>query len=122
MDFNKNLPIYLQIAEYINDSILLNKWKEGDRILSVRDMSVKLQVNPNTIMRSYAYLQKEEVLFNQRGIGYFVSDGSFNKIKQIKRDQFIEIDLPGIFKTGSILGVTPEELASYYKIFLLEKI
>lgn len=120
MDFNKNQPIYLQIADYINENILLNKWKEGERILSVREMSMNLQVNPNTVMRSYTHLQNEDVLHNQRGIGYFISEGSLNKIKNIKKNRFIEIDLPEVFKTGRILGVTPRELSDYYTNYLKE--
>lgn len=118
MDFNKNQPIYLQIADYINENILLEKWKEGERILSVREMSMKLQVNPNTVMRSYTHLQNEEVLHNQRGIGYFISDGSTAKIREIKKSHFVEIDLPDIFRTGHILGITPDELCTYYSQYL----
>ncbi len=120
MDFNKNQPIYLQIADYINENILLGKWEEENRILSVREMSVHLQVNPNTVMRSYTHLQGEDVLSNKRGIGYFVSAGALKRIKDIKKTQFVEIDLPEIFKTGSILGITPEELSGYYNDYLKE--
>lgn len=118
MDFNKNQPIYLQIAEYINENILLQKWKEGERILSVREMSMKLQVNPNTIMRTYAHLQNEDILFIQRGIGYFISEGSTDIIKLNKKNTFVEIDLPEVFKTGNMLGVTPDELSEYYIKYL----
>ncbi len=118
MEFNKNRPIYLQIADYINENILLEKWSEGERILSVREMSMKLQVNPNTVMRSYTHLQSEDVLHNQRGIGYFISEGSVKKVQLIKKENFIETDLPDVFRTGSLLGVTPEELSDYYRIYL----
>lgn len=120
MEFNRNQPIYLQIADYINENILLEKWKEGDRILSVREMSMNLQVNPNTVMRTYTHLQNEEVLHNQRGIGYFVSEGSTEKIRNIKKDHFVKVDLPGVFRTGKLLGVTPDEMSNYYKTYLKE--
>ena len=120
MDFNKNQPIYLQIADYINENILLEKWKEGERIQSVRELSMNLQVNPNTVMRSYTFLQNEEVLHNQRGIGYFISEGSLNKIRKIKKDHFVDVDLPDVFRTGHLLGVTPEELSAYYSDYLKE--
>ena len=120
MDFNKNQPIYLQIADYINENILLKKWKEGDRVLSVRELAMNLQVNPNTVMRSYTFLQNEEVLHNQRGIGYFITEGSLEKIKELKKIHFVDIDLPEVFKTGNLLGISPEELSSYYQDFLKE--
>ena len=118
MDFNKSQPIYLQIADYINENILLEKWKEEDRILSVRELSMNLQVNPNTVMRTYTYLQNEEILYNQRGIGYFISEGAINKIRTIKKRQFVNIELPVVFKTGNLLGVTPRELSTYYENYL----
>lgn len=120
MEFNKNQPIYLQIAEYINENILLKKWKEGERILSVREMSMNLQVNPNTVMRTYTHLQNEDILFNQRGIGYFISDGSTDRIRNIRKKHFINVDLPEIFRAGKLLGVTPEELQDLYKKYLEE--
>lgn len=120
MEFNRNQPIYIQIAEYINENILTNKWKEGDRILSVREMSMNLQVNPNTVMRTYTHLQNEDILRNQRGIGYFVSEGSMEKIRDLKKQHFISIELPDLFRTGKLLGITPEELAAHYKDYLKE--
>lgn len=120
MEFNKNHPIYLQIAEYINENILLNRWNEEDRILSVRELSMDLQVNPNTVMRAYTYLQNEEILHNQRGIGYFVSPGASEKIRTMKKEHYIKIDLPEVFRTGKLLGVKPEELSHYYQNYLEE--
>jgi len=79
---------------------------------------MNLQVNPNTVMRTYTHLQNEDVLHNQRGIGYFISEGSVDKIKSSKKNHFVQIDLPEVFKTGSILGVTPDELSEYYIKYL----
>jgi len=120
MEFNKNQPIYLQIAEYVSENILTEKWKEGDRVLSVRELSMKLQVNPNTVMRTYNHLQSEDVLHNQRGIGYFISEGSTEKIRSIKKDQYIKVQLPEVFKTGKLLGITPGELSDLYTQYLKE--
>ena len=73
MQFNTRLPIYIQIAGYIRDLILNGTWSDGERIPSVRDMAVELEVNPNTVVRTYAILQDEGTLDNQRGIGYFTA-------------------------------------------------
>lgn len=120
MDFDKNRAIYVQISEYISENILLKQWKEGERILSIRDMSMKLQVNPNTVMRSYAFLQNEGLLHNERGVGYFVSERAQEKIKKIKQRHYVAVELPALFKTASLLGVTPDELREYYKEYLKE--
>lgn len=114
MDFNKNQPIYLQIADYINENILMEKWKENDRISSVRDLSAKLQVNPNTVMRTYSYLQNEGILYNQRGIGYFICDGAMDTIRSFKKEYFVEVELPEVFRTSRLLGISSKEFCQYY--------
>jgi len=76
MEFNQNKPIYLQIADGILEKILSSELKEGDRILSVRELGAELGVNPNTVMRSYEKLTLDGIIYNQRGIGYFVADGA----------------------------------------------
>jgi DNA-binding transcriptional regulator YhcF (GntR family) len=79
-----------------------------------------VQVNPNTVMRSYAHLQDNEVIFNKRGVGYFVNDEGKTKIQKVKRVGFIEAKLPRIFHEAALLSVTPEELTELYTKFLGE--
>ena len=67
--------VYLQIADSISEDILLRKWSELERIPSVREMAVTLEVNPNTVQRTYTFLQSKGIIFNRRGIGYFVQKG-----------------------------------------------
>ncbi|MEX1302542.1 MAG: GntR family transcriptional regulator, partial [Desulfotignum sp.] len=73
MEFQKKDAIYLQIADLMCERILLEDWQENNRIPSVREMAVDLEVNPNTVMRAYAFLQQQGIIFNKRGIGYFVA-------------------------------------------------
>ena len=75
MEFKDTQTIYLQIADHFCENILRKKWNPGDRIPSVREMAVNIEVNPNTVMRTFNYLQDKGIIFNKRGIGYFVSDG-----------------------------------------------
>ena len=72
MEFDQHKPIYLQIADAICERILTGQWPEGDRIPSVRECGVSLEVNPNTVARSYDELSSEGIIHNKRGIGYFV--------------------------------------------------
>ena len=117
MEFNQSQAIYMQIGDYISEQILLDRWKEGDRILSVRELGVSLQVNPNTVMRTYDFLQNVEIIFNKRGVGYFVADHAKNKIIDYRRKQFLEQELPVIFKNMDILGMTFDELKTKYEEF-----
>ncbi|MFO7848202.1 MAG: GntR family transcriptional regulator [Balneolaceae bacterium] len=115
MNFSKNKPIYLQIVDYFCSQILNEKWTPDERIPSVRDIAVTLEVNPNTAIRAFHYLQKKEVLYNQRGVGYFVSDNAYNKVIDLKRDEFIMNKLPILFKDMKQLGFTCSELEELYE-------
>jgi len=96
------------------EKILSRSWKEEDRIPSVRDMAVSIQVNPNTVMRSYTYLQDMGILSNQRGIGYFIGKEAFSETLRLKKDSFIRQDLPQFFKTLDLLGMKLAEVESLY--------
>ena len=82
MEFDQHKPIYLQIADAICERILTGQWPEGDRIPSVRECGVSLEVNPNTVARSYDELSTEGIIHNKRGIGYFVSPGAKSVIRE----------------------------------------
>ena len=73
MEFRENQPIYMQIADYFCNNILSTEWKQDEKIPSVREVAVIMEVNPNTAMRAYTYLQEKEIIYNKRGIGYFVA-------------------------------------------------
>lgn len=115
MQFNTLSPIYLQIAEYIHDLILNRVWDDGQRIPSVRDMAMELEVNPNTVIRTYALLQDEGTLDNQRGIGYFTAKDARTLVLKQRRDKFIKRELPALFSTMETLGLTLEDLQTYAK-------
>lgn len=115
MEFNQNQAIYLQIGDYICEQILLGKWNEGDRILSVRELGVELQVNPNTVLRTFDFLQTNEIIFNKRGVGYFVMENAKTKIIAYRRKQFLELELPILFKNMDLLGMTISDLNSEYE-------
>ena len=115
MNFNDNKAIYLQIAEWVFEQILNGNWKEDDRIMSVRELGTLLVVNPNTILRSYDFLQKLEVIVNRRGVGYFVAPDATDKIINYRRKQFVEEEVPAFFKTMKLVRMSWEELEILYK-------
>lgn len=110
MEFNNQQAIYLQIAEMICEQILLKKYVEEERIPSVREMAVQLEVNPNTVMRTYDFLQTNGMITNKRGIGYFVATGGLEKATSYRKTAFLEEELPRIFKTAALLQIRFEEL------------
>ena len=110
MDFNHNKPIYLQIADSICEKILKGEHFPDERILSVRDLGISLGVNPNTIARVYEHLQGMEIIYNKRGIGYFVAPDAPEKVLQIHREEFLRNELPVVVKKMKLLGIPLEEL------------
>jgi GntR family transcriptional regulator len=115
MEFLESQPIYMQIADNFCENILLQRWKPNERIPSVRDIAVAMEVNPNTAMRAFEYLQNKDIIYNKRGIGYFVADEGFQKALELKRAEFIEKDLPVVMKTMKLLDISCEDMEMIYK-------
>jgi DNA-binding transcriptional regulator YhcF (GntR family) len=110
MQFRESQAIYLQIADYVCEKILLKEWKADARIPSVRELAVQLEVNPNTVMRTFDFLQQQDIIYNQRGIGYFVSSSAFKNALQYRKNEFAEKDLPNIFRNMYLLHMELDEL------------
>jgi GntR family transcriptional regulator len=117
MEFKDNEAIYLQIAAFVSDNILSGKWPAEQKIPSVRDLAIELEVNPNTVMRSYEFLQNQEVIYNKRGLGLFVAPDGFDKVKAYRKERFIQQDLPGVFRNMYLLDVKEADMQEWYKKF-----
>ena len=118
MNFKENKPIYLQIADRICDEILQGRYAENDRIPSVRDYAATVEVNANTAMRSYDFLQSRSVIRMQRGIGYFVEPGASERIRSFRRVSFMNEELYDFFRQARSIGITAEELETVYRQYL----
>ena len=117
MQFRESIAIYLQIADYVCERILLKQWTPGERIPAVRELAVQLEVNPNTVMRTFEFLQGQDIIFNKRGIGYFVGDEAIKQSREYLKSQFIEKELPQIFRNMYLLGMEIDELKPRYDKF-----
>ncbi len=114
MNFKESKPIYLQIADRIMDEILQDIYPEEARIPSVREYAATVEVNANTVVRSYDYLQTQEIIFNRRGIGYFVSNGAKNVILSLRRKVFLDEELPEMFRKIRMLDIPIEEITQLF--------
>lgn len=117
MEFRDNEAIYLQIANFARENILLGKWAEEEKILSVRELASEMQVNPNTVVRTYELLEQQEIIYTKRGLGFFVREGAAKKVRKLKRDNFMEYNLPELFRNMFLLDVDPAEIIKRYEIF-----
>ena len=114
MEFNNNQAIYLQIADMLCEKILLKVLKQDERIPSVRELAVQLEVNPNTVMRTYEFLQGMDIIINKRGVGYFVAPDGIAKATYYRKSEFLQKELPQIFKTAALLNISFDELKQQY--------
>ena len=114
MEFRDNQAIYLQIADLMCENILTGLWKPGDRIPSIRELAESIEVNPNTVMRTFGYMEDQGIIHNQRGIGFFLSDRAFETTRELKRKRFVSRDLPQVFRTMDLLRMGLEDLRGLY--------
>lgn len=117
MEFNNTQAIYLQIADYVCDQVQLQHWPPEGKVPSVRELAVTLEVNPNTIMRSYEYLQQQGIIYTRRGLGYYVSEDALRKVTVLRKEQFLQEELPQFFRKMFLLGVELDELKARFEKF-----
>lgn len=109
MKFKESKSIYLQIADRINDEILQGQY------------AATVEVNANTVVRTYDYLQGQEIIYNKRGIGYFVSAGAKDRIITLRKDIFLHEELPEFFRQVSALDIPIKEIEKMYKEYLTQQ-
>lgn len=110
MEFNSNRPIYLQICDWICERILSGDLAPDSRIQSVREFGAEIGVNPNTVMRSYEKLTADGIIYNKRGIGYFICPGARAIVLNAMKQDFMEKELPLILKKLHLLEIRPEDI------------
>ena len=114
MIFSNDKPIYIQMADRLCDEILSGVYQDDDRIPSVREYAVLLDVNTNTAVKAYEQLAREEVIYNKRGLGYFVTPGAKKQILKVRKQEFMKERLPELFRQMQLLGITLEDVKDAY--------
>ena len=110
MEFNENKSIYLQICDAICEKVLSGDLQPDTRIPSVREYGAEIGVNPNTVMRSYERMTNDGIIYNRRGIGYFISPEAREIILEHQRKEFLEKELPAIRRKMQLLGIRLEDV------------
>ncbi|MEL6670372.1 MAG: GntR family transcriptional regulator [Bacteroidota bacterium] len=117
MQFQDPSTIYQQIADYGIDQIVHSHWVPESRIPSVRKLAEEVGVNPNTVMRAYNFLQETGIIYNERGVGFFVAKDGPKEAARLRRQAFIEQTLPELISTLDLLGISAEELVEIINSF-----
>ena len=120
-DFKQDRAIYMQMAERICDEILAGKYNADDRIPSVRELAVLLEVNTNTVVKTYELLLQWEVIYTKRGLGYFVTTDALKKIRQTRSSKFMNENLPELFRQMELLDIPIETVIKEWEVFRVNK-
>ncbi len=115
MQFTDPKAIYLQLADSVCDLILRGVYPQGGKIPSVRELAAEAGVNPNTILRTVSHLTDQGILFNQRGVGTFVSDDARETIMQQRKKTFLDEELTQFFQKIELLGLDFADLAPLWQ-------
>lgn len=107
-------PIFIQIKSWIEDRILIGKWSADEQLLSVRELSVEFNVNPNTVVRTYERLIVDGTIYSVRGVGFFVSKDASQAIIERRRKEFYDVTLQAFIDQMNLLGVEIEEVVEFY--------
>ena len=105
MTFTNDKPIFQQMADRLEDEILADTYHDDDRIPSVREYAVMLEVNTNTAVKAYEQLARENIIYNKRGMGYFVTPGARQQILKERRQTFLQQKLPELFRQMRLLEI-----------------
>ncbi len=118
MRFNDQKPIFSQIAELLENDIVAERIPAGTRLPSARDLASSLEVNPNTAARALQSLAESGVAQVERGTGYYVSEAGAAKVREFRRNRFLDEELPRLFRSMADLGVAVEEIEARWRSFI----
>lgn len=114
IQFKDDKPVFLQLADRLMDEIVGGTYLEEQRAPSVREYAAQFEVNPNTVVKAYEQLEMQEIIYQKRGLGFFVTSGARKRILQQRHDDFMNNQLPQLFRTMRELDITIDDLRRYY--------
>lgn len=110
LDLENEKPIFIQIAEGIEDGILTGAFLEGKQIPSITEFSVNYKINPATALKGINLLVEEQIIFKKRGVGMFVSEGAVNQLKKKRQDQFYDNYIRKLIDEAKRLGISGDDI------------
>lgn len=112
MNINTNIekPIFIQIAEQLEDSIFTGIYPEETKIPSTNEISALLNINPHTVLKGMNLLVDDEIIYKKRGLGMFVREGAVEKIRQKRQGQFYDQFIATLIEEANKLNMTKDEI------------
>ncbi len=111
----QTFPGYHQLIDLMKERILTRQYPEDERVPSVRDLAIEMEVNPITVTRAYERLQRAGLIHTQRGLGYFVTPGAPELIRAERMERFYQEMLPSVEREMRMLEITPEDVCHYFR-------
>jgi GntR family transcriptional regulator len=118
LQINPNLdtPIFMQIAQQLEDSIFTGIFQEETKIPSTNEISALLDINPHTVLKGMNILVQDEIIYKKRGLGMYVKEGAVTRIMKKRQEQFYDQYVSVLLDEATKLQMTKEEV-----IALIEK-
>jgi len=110
INFEDERPIFVQIADGIEDAILTGAFEESDQIPSITELSVSYKINPATALKGISILVDEGIIFKKRGVGMFVAPGAVFKLRDKRKELFFDHYIKKLIEEAKKLGITNEEI------------
>lgn len=108
--FSDDRPLYIQIAEQLEDAIFTGAYMEETQIPSTTELSVTLQINPATVLKGMNILVAENIIYKKRGLGMYVSTGAIKKIRKKRQESFYESFISPLVSEAQKLGLEKNEI------------
>ena len=110
LELDSEKPIFIQIAEGIEDGILTGLFPEESQIPSITEFSVSYKINPSTALKGINLLVEDHIIFKKRGVGMFVAKDAVKKLKQKRQDQFYENYIGRLVEEARKLGISSDDI------------
>lgn len=110
INFDEERPIFIQIAEGIEDAILSGAFAEESQIPSITEISVNYRINPATALKGINILVDEGIVYKKRGIGMFVATGAIEKLKEKRKEQFYDNFIRKLVDEARRLDIKKDEV------------
>ena len=112
LNFDDEKPVFLQIAEGMEDAILTGVFQEESQVPSTTELSVTYKINPATALKGINLLVDAGIVYKKRGVGMFVAEGAVRKLRQKRKDQFYENFVSRLVEEAKKLEITDMEIIS----------
>ena len=110
LDVTNDVPIYIQIAQSIEDNILKDIFKENEMIPSTTEISVRYKINPATVGKGFNILVDEGIIYKKRGIGMFVAEGSKELLMNKRKERFFKDYIVALVEEAKKLNISKEDI------------